>query len=236
MKKLKKKGFLSVVIAAAGSSQRMGFDKIFKDLVGRPVIEHTILAFQECQIVSEIIVVVKSEDLEAASHICRKYSKVSKVVSGGERRIDSVLSGVMETDRRAKLIGIHDGARPLVSDTIIRDTAELARKCGAAVPAIPLSDTVKYADTNRRVTDTPSRSELYSVQTPQVFDGDILKGALRKALNDNREITDDSMAVEALGVPVYLSEGSAENLKLTSPVDFITAEGIIERNENRARI
>lgn len=225
-----------MVIVAAGSSERMGFDKIVKDLAGRPVIEHTISAFQECQIVSEIIVVVKSEDLEAVSSICEKYNKVNKVVCGGVRRTDSVLIGVMEADRRARLIGVHDGARPLVSGRIIRDTAELALKSGAAVPAIPLSDTVKFADKAKRVTGTPNRNELYAVQTPQVFDGDILKGALRKAAAENREMTDESMAVEAMGVPVYLSEGSVENLKLTSPIDFITAEGIIKSYENRARI
>lgn len=232
----KKMGFLSVIIVAAGSSGRMGFDKIFKSLAGRPVLENTILSFQSCEIVSEIIVVVKSEDVEAASHICAKYDKVKKVVCGGAMRVDSVLNGVMETDRRARLIGVHDGARPLVTDKIIRETAELALKSGAAVPAIPLSDTVKFANKDGKVTGTPNRSELYAVQTPQIFDGDILKGALQKARADDREMTDDSMAVEALGVPVYLSEGSVENLKLTRPIDFITAEGIVERYENRTRI
>lgn len=230
------KSFLSIVVVAAGSSERMGFDKTFANLAGRTVIEHSLSTFQKCNIVNELVVVVKTEDLPRASDICKKYDKVKKVVCGGAKRLDSVLAGVTETEQSASLIGVHDGARPLVSEQEIVRTAELALKYRAAIPALQVSDTIKKADSDGRVTGTPMRSELYAVQTPQVFDSDILKGALAKAVLENAEVTDDSMAVERLGLPVYLSEGSAENIKLTRPIDFIIAEVILERNENRTRI
>lgn len=230
------KAYLSIVIVAAGSAGRMGFDKIFTDLAGRPVIEHSLSIFQICDIVKEIVVVVKNDDLEKAGDICRKFNKVRKVICGGDRRIDSVFSGVLETDKRAVLIGVHDGARPLVTEKIIKDTAELALERGAAIPAIHVYDTIKIAGEDRKIVETPARNELFAVQTPQIFDVDILKGALQKAVTENMDITDDSMAVESIGMPVYLSEGSVQNLKLTNPIDFITAEGIIKSYENRSRL
>ena len=224
-----KTGPLSMVVVAAGSSNRMGFDKIFSLLDGCPVITYSLRAFQTCELVKEIIVVVNEENFGIAGEMCAQFTKVKKLVIGGSRRIDSVMNGVLETDRRAGLIGVHDGARPFVTHKIIEDTAVLAEKHGAAIPAIGVNDTIKMASTSKMVTGTPARSELFAVQTPQIFDGSILKGALKKALSSDAEITDDSMAVEALGVHIYLSEGSEENLKLTRPIDIITAEGILRR-------
>lgn len=219
---------LSMVIVAAGLSNRMGFDKIFSLLDGRPVLEYSLKTFETCRIVQEIIVVVNEAGLDAAGEICSQFPKVRKIVLGGKRRIDSVMNGVLETDRHTRLIGVHDGARPLVTHKIIEDTAALAEKFGAAAPAISVNDTIKTADGKRMVTGTLVRSELFAVQTPQIFDGDILKGALQKAADSGTEITDDSMAVEALGVHVYLSEGAEENIKLTKPLDVIVAEGILK--------
>lgn len=222
-------GFLSMVVVAAGSSRRMGFDKIFSILGGRPVMSYSLHTFQTCDIVKEIIVVVNEESFDAAGEICGQFTKVKKLVVGGARRIDSVINGALETDRCAKFIGVHDGARPLVTYKIIEDTAALAAKHGAAVPAISVNDTIKTADCDKMVTGTPARSEMFAIQTPQIFDGSILKGALKKAAEAGGEITDDSMAVEAIGMHVFLSEGSEENLKLTRPIDLITAEGILKK-------
>ena len=207
----------------------MGFDKLFAEVAGLPVLAHTLLALDQAEVISEIIVVVRDQDILDVGTLCRELNlqKAAKVIRGGARRVDSVFNGVLETDSRATLIGVHDGARPLVTEAVISEAVQAAEEFGAAVPAVPVTDTIRRVDANGLVLDTPDRSSLYAMQTPQIFDADILKGALQKELEEGRDITDDAAAVEAIGLPVRLTTGSPENIKLTWPPDLMTAEGIL---------
>ena len=154
--------------------------------------------------------------------------KVRKIVVGGETRSASVLAGIREADPASELIAVHDGDRPLVPVEIIDTVIEKAAQRGAAAPAVPVKDTIKRA-LGGVVAGTPDRSELYAVQTPQVFEHGLILGALEKALSDGAELTDDCSAVERIGMPVCLVQGSYDNIKLTTPEDLAVAEAILER-------
>lgn len=228
--KMLKKDFgkCAAVIVAAGSSSRMqGTDKILASLDGEPLIAHTIRAFQESPVIHEIVVVTREELLSQLSRLCqqRGFDKVTMIVPGGETRVHSVMKGLDQVSKDVDLAAIHDGARPFVTQQIIEQTVRKAWSFHAAAPAVPVKDTIKAAE-NRIVTDTPDRSRLFAIQTPQVFDFDLLRGALQKALDEKLPITDDCSAVEALGMSVYLTDGSDENIKVTTPTDLILAEAI----------
>lgn len=231
MKLLQKKiPACAVVIVAAGKSNRMqGTDKITAMLDGRPLIAHTISVFQSCPFVSEIVVVGREDNLNVLEHICQEhgFDKVTMIVPGGETRVHSVINGLNQIRKDTPLVAIHDGARPLVTETVIEEAMRGACRFHAAAPAIPVKDTIKSAK-NRIVTDTPDRSALFAVQTPQVFDFDLLRGALQKAQDNALSITDDCSAVEALGMSVYLSQGSEENIKVTTPADLVIAEALLK--------
>ncbi len=218
----------SVVVAAAGSSVRMGQDKLFMPLEGMPVLARTLRAFNECSFVDEIVVVTREDRLEDTAELCRAYGigKVTKVVIGGDSRMKSVLAGLSSIRREAKIVLIHDGARPLVTEEIIREAMHTAAMFRCAAPAIPVTDTIK--ETRQGVVvNTPDRASLAAVQTPQAFLPDLLKGALTAAVRDGREYTDDCAAVEAMGFTVRLCKGSAENIKITNPTDLQTAAAIL---------
>ena len=219
----------SVVIAAAGSSARMGGeDKLFSVLSGAPVLAHTLRAYQRCERVSEIIIVARVDMVERIAGICNDYGigKAAKIIVGGEVRSDSVRNGVFAVSESAGLIAIHDGARPCIDAKVIANAIDAAAKHYAAVPAIPVSSTVKRA-ADGIVTETVSREGLFEIQTPQVFDADLIKAALTNAGKKQIEITDDCMAVELLGAPVYITEGSRCNIKITTQEDLVMAEAII---------
>lgn len=224
----------SAVVVAAGASTRFGGDKMTAPLCGDPVLAHSLAVLETCESVSEIVLVAPPDRVQEFAELCDKYGfqKVTKVVMGGETRVESALSGVTETDRRAKLIAIHDGARPLVTRKIVEDTIRSARWYKAAVPAIPAKDTVKLAEKDV-VTETPARATCFSAQTPQVFEPALIKGALTNALEKDLPVTDDASALEALGFPVRLTEGSEENIKITTPLDLRLAEAIIETRKER---
>ncbi len=218
----------SAVIVAAGTSSRFGSDKLAAPLGGIPVLARTLYVFQKNKYISEIILVTESEKIMDLAQLCEDYRihKVTKIVCGGETRLESALSGVSETSPESHFIAIHDGARPLVTDKVIEDAIKCAAKTRAAVPAIPSKDTVKLAK-NKRVSATPDRFSVFNIQTPQVFLPEIIKGALTNALINNLVITDDAGAVELLGFPVFLSQGSEENIKITTPLDLMLAETIL---------
>lgn len=223
----------AAVIVAAGQSSRMkGEDKILAELMGKTVIQRSIESFQLCSLVDEIVIVTRPE-LQGYIRSLSKangYDKVAAVVEGGATRVDSVMRGLDHVSDKMRLAAIHDGARPLVGQTVIETAIRKAATYHAAAPAIPVKDTIKTVK-NHFVANTPDRSALYAVQTPQVFDYDLLRGALQNALDRKLPITDDCSAVEALGMSVYLSEGSEENIKITTPVDLILAEAILRRRE-----
>lgn len=222
--------FCTAVVPAAGSSTRMGEDKLLLPLGEIPVILRSLRALEDSPYITEIILVARGERIVLLSQLCRDaaLTKVTKVVVGGESRTDSVLAGLREADPRAELIAIHDGARPLVTAEIIAAAVEKAAERGAAAPAVPVKDTVKRA-VDGVVTATPDRAELFAVQTPQVFEHGLILGALEKAKQDGAALTDDCAAVERIGMPVCLTEGSYENIKLTTPEDLAVAEAILER-------
>lgn len=218
----------SVVVVAAGSSQRMGEDKLFLPLEGKPVLAWSLQTVNACPFVDEIVVVARGDTLEKTAGLCHDYavSKVKKVIIGGKNRSESALAGVSAIRRDAKLVLIHDGARPLVTEEIIYDAMHTAAIYKCAAPAVPVTDTVKERDGDV-VRGTPDRAQLCAVQTPQAFIPEIIKGALTRAVRDGAEYTDDCAAVEAMGFPVRLSKGSGENIKITLPVDLQVAAAIL---------
>lgn len=228
MRKLLPVQYCGAVIVAAGSASRMGgIDKVMAPLKGEPMIVHTVRAFQNADVIKEIVVVTRQELIVPIMGLCKNFSKVKAVVAGGENRQMSVQSGLNALSGRVRLAAIHDGARPLVSGAVIDRTVRAAHAYGAAAPAIPVKDTIKRVQ-GGVVLDTPDRSTLCAVQTPQVFDFDLLRGALKKALQDNLPITDDCSAVESMGFSVKTVDGEERNLKVTTPIDLKIAEMFME--------
>ena len=220
----------AAVIVAAGSATRMnGIDKMMADLRGEPVLLRTLRTFNACGRIDEIVVVTREDLLLPVEDMCRKHSldKVHHVIVGGDERSSSVMAGLDCIADRDGLVAIHDGARPLVTEEIIVRTIEKADKTGAAAPAVPMKDTVKVARKGV-IEATPDRSSLVAVQTPQVFDLDLVRGALYKAEQEGIPVTDDCSAVERLGMKVHLTEGSDENMKITTPIDLILAASILD--------
>lgn len=219
----------SVVVVAAGSSERMGCDKLMLDLGKTPVLMHTLLTFQHSPRVDEIIVVTRNELIMKVAGMCRQYgiSKAKKVVCGGKTRMESALCGVCEVKCGAEFIAIHDGARPLVTHELIEKTLDAAAKHKCAVPTLPITDTLKAVDGDY-ITDTLDRNGYRLVQTPQIFDADIVKGALTYAVKKKLELTDDCAAVEKMGFKPFAVEGDPTNIKLTVPGDLKRAEKILK--------
>lgn len=225
--------YCACVVPAAGSSSRMGSDKITAELGGKPVILRTLEALERSGYIQEIVLVTRRESLTALAGMVHGagLKKVSCVILGGESRLESVLLGCDHVSPKAKLIAVHDGARPLVSQKVIAAAVQAADKHGAAAPALPMKDTIKAVDSQNLVTATADRAALRAVQTPQVFDADLLRGALQRAMDTAAAVTDDCSAVEALGHSVVLTEGDERNLKLTTPFDFLVAEAILRGEE-----
>ena len=222
----------TAILAAAGSSQRMGGEnKLLLPLDGMPVLAHTLRAVDAAQSVDEIVIAAREEDLLTYAELCKTYGirKPVKVVVGGATRQESVLRAALEARADAKLLAVQDGARPLVTPELFDAVVLRAAVCA---PAVPVHDTIKLAR-DRRVTETPDRSMLFAVQTPQVFDAGLLKAALQSALTEHAALTDDCSAVERLGKAVYLTDGDEENIKITTPLDLIVAETILRRREER---
>lgn len=220
----------SAVVLAAGSSQRMGQDKTLMELGSKPVLVRTLLAFEKNEHVDEIIVVTRMEKIQQIAELCHDcgVTKLKMVISGGATRMESALAGVSACNKDVKLIAIHDGARPFVTDALISRTVYAADKYISAVPVIPSTDTLKVVDENGVIVDTADRSRIFRVQTPQVFHADMIKGALSKAVKDGLNLTDDCSAMDIMGVKTHVVEGDPDNIKLTTPNDMLTAEAIIK--------
>lgn len=220
--------YCGTVIVAAGSASRMGgIDKVMAPLGGEPMILRTVRTFQDCDAIREIVVVTREDLLEAVSRLCGGFSKVTAVVVGGKDRPESVHNGLNALSDKVRLAAIHDGARPLVDWQTIDRTVRAANSYGAAAPAIPVKDTIKEVS-GGVVRNTPDRSTLQAVQTPQVFDFDLIRGALKKAKNDGAKLTDECSAVERLGMSVKIVAGEERNLKVTTPMDLKIAQMLLE--------
>ena len=227
-RRLLKLKYCGAVIVAAGTASRMGgIDKVMEPLQGEPMILRTVRAFQNCDAIREIVVVTREDLLTAIMGLCKDMEKVKAVVVGGKDRAESVRMGLNALSSKVKLAAIQDGARPLVTDAVIDRTVRAANTYGAAAPGIPVKDTVKVAR-GGVVIETPDRSTLQAIQTPQVFDFDLLRGALKKAWQEDAPITDDCSAVERLGFKVKIVEGDERNIKITTPLDLKIAELFLE--------
>ena len=218
----------SAVIVAAGKASRMGgIDKVMALLGGEPMIVKTVRAFQQSDLIKEIVVVTRSDLIVPIMELCAAFDKMKAVVAGGENRSESVQAGLSALGCRTGLVAVHDGARPLVSQQIIARTVRAASTYGAAAPAIQVKDTIKIVR-GGIVFQTPDRSTLQAVQTPQIFDYDLLRGALQEARKSGAEITDDCSAVERLQMSVKIVAGEEQNLKITTPMDLKIAELILK--------
>ena len=224
--------FVAAVIPAAGSSTRMGKgNKLMLEIDCVPVLARTVAAFEECEMIDGIILVCREQDMVEYRALIREYGfqKVSALIRGGATRAESVLSGVRAAERAA-YVAIHDGARPLVSGSIIACTVEAAMKDRAAAPVVPIKDSVKRIENGKIIADVP-RADIAAVQTPQCFERALILKALEQAVRDQLPITDDCSAVEALGVDCAATDGSYRNLKITTPEDIAIAEALLEMEE-----
>ena len=213
---------VAAIVVGAGSGERMGTDKIFALLAGKPVIVWSLDVLQGCRAINEIILVLHKDKMETGKEMVaeRGLTKVSAICAGGRLRQDSVKKG-LEQVQGCRWVLVHDGARPFLTNKLIGDGIEAVRQTGAAVAAVPVKDTVKEVDEDGLVTRTLERGPLRVVQTPQVFRADILKEAY---LALNGEFTDDAAVVERAGYQVKLYPGDHRNIKITTPEDLLLAE------------
>ena len=215
------------VILGAGNGTRMGIDKskMLREIGGKTVIERSVAAFSDMPEIDEIIVVCRECDVDLFSQLITDED-VSFVI-GGETRQQSVMNAV-ETIDECDYIIIHDGARPLVTQKAIINTLDKAQECRAAATGVTVKDTIKVVDDNLAIVDTPDRSRLISIQTPQIFDFGLYKEALKKAQADSKDYTDDCQLVENLGTKVYAVQGDYDNIKITTKSDIPLAENILK--------
>lgn len=219
----------TAVIVAAGSATRMqGIDKVTAQIGGVPMLRRTALALAESERIDGIVIVTRAALVPEVRALCASVPKLQAVVPGGESRAVSVLCGLDEV--RTPLAAIHDGARPLVTREIVDEAVETAEVFGAAAPAVAVHDTIKVAK-DGIVLSTPDRATLFAVQTPQVFDAERIKEAIRDALERGLPLTDDCSAAELAGMEVRLTRGSEENLKITVPSDLALADAVLKRRE-----
>jgi len=217
---------IGAVVVAAGSSRRMaGVDKLWLPIAGRPLLEHTLGALAAIPALTRIVLVVSAEghrrvDERRAS---APWTTLHAVVTGGAERADSVVAGLQALGA-CDLVLIHDGARPLVTAELVRAGLDTARAHGAAIPALPVTDTIKQVDAAGRIIATPDRATLRAVQTPQVFRYDLLVAAYQAAGARRAASTDDAMLLERIGHPVATYPGDPRNIKVSTPADVPLVE------------
>ena len=222
---------LTAIIVAGGSSQRMGFDKLLAPLAGKPVVAHSIAAFEQTESVSGIVLVAHAERLSEYEEVVRShgFQKVMAVIPGGARRQDSVLRGLEQTGAASEFVAVHDGARPLARPDLIERIFESARTHGGAASGAPVIDTLKRLDGDRVVAGGVERTNLCSVQTPQIFRRELLQKAYRAVFAAALEVTDEISAVEQVGGKVVLVLNDEPNFKITYPSDLPLAEFILRQ-------
>lgn len=227
----------TAIILAAGQGKRMKtkVQKQFLMLQGKPLLYYSLACFQKSDEIQEIVVVTGKESIDyCRSEIIEKYgfTKVKSIAEGGKERYDSVYAGLEACSADTDYVFIHDGARPFVTEDIIKRTKEVAVTYQACIAGMPSKDTVKIIDENNMVSATPERSRVWSVQTPQVFLYSLIKEAHDTARSVSMQgITDDAMVVEQYkNTPVHIVEGAYENIKITTPEDILVAEKILEKN------
>ncbi len=223
----------SVIIAAAGSGQRMnGIDKILYPLCNVKTVAYSLMAFANAKCTEKIVVVASRDKIteieDIIKELCIKID--AEVVCGAETRQKSVLSG-LEKCKNSEFIMIHDAARPMITTEQIEAFYEELKVKKAAALGVKVKDTIKVTDENGKIINTPNRETLYAVQTPQGFDMKLYKQAVNTAQSENKEYTDDCQLVEAIGKSVYIVEGDYKNIKITTPEDIITAENFLKERK-----
>ncbi len=215
------------IIVAAGKSERIGpnVDKAFLNLGTKPVLAYSLAAFQACDEIQGIILVVRKDRVDAAKALAQVYGyhKVKQVIAGGAQRQDSVMNGLDALGDEVDLVAVHDGARPCVTPALIAETLASARKFGSGVAAVKIMDTIKEVDRGLSVKKTVDRTKLWAVQTPQTFQRELLRDAYRKVVKAKATVTDESSALELVGAEVHLVSSSWSNLKITVPDDLKSA-------------
>lgn len=216
---------VSVIVVAAGEGKRFGGAKPYALLKGKPILEWSLEAFEAHENVDEVILILRDDSRK--KDYSARYTKIVSVARGGEKRQDSVLAGFRQIDpTKAEIVLVHDGVRPLVSSELIGRIIEAVQEKGAAVPVIPLKDTVKRVD-GQEVKQTLEREKLFRVQTPQGFDYSVLKTAFDQAGKEDFYGTDEAVLVERTGKRVYVVQGDPRNIKITTPEDIKIAEAFL---------
>ena len=228
MKKLEKR--VSAVLVAAGSSTRMGFDKLSFDLGGETVLHRSIRAFEQDPLVTEIVLVA-GKNRAFVEQQAADCTKPVQIVTGGTTRAESAKNGVLAA--AGELVAVHDAARPFVSQAVITAALEAAARCGAAAPAVPVKDTIKVVN-DHLIVDTPYRPHLFITQTPQVFKRQLYFEAVTFAEEHALDFTDDCQLIEAINCKVYMTEGDYTNIKITTPEDIAIAEILLARQKEEA--
>jgi len=242
---------LTAIIVAAGSSQRMGFNKLFATIAGKPMIAHTLRAFERAISVNEIIVVAREDRHDEIRRIsdAENFKKVCSIIAGGERRQDSVRAGLNRLNIDAKYVAVHDAARPLIGPEQIERVFEQCVIHGAAALAEPINDTLKRGDVDPVrlhahhvrpaeqvivVTGSVDRHQLYAMQTPQIFERALMEEAYRAADTENLSLTDEVSAVERFGRKVVLVPNDDFNFKITYPRDLALGEFVLKQRATRS--
>jgi 2-C-methyl-D-erythritol 4-phosphate cytidylyltransferase len=240
---------LTAILVAAGSSSRMGFDKLFAAVAGKPVIAHTIRAFERASSVDRIIVVSREDRHDEIETLVRdeNFTKVRSIIPGGKHRQDSVRAGVDHLDSASRYVAVHDAARPLITPEQIERVFQQCTKHGAAALAEPINDTLKRAHAGPLesganhggegaevlvVSDSVDRHQLYAMQTPQIFKRQLIEEAYRAVYSENISVTDEVSAVERLGHEVVLVVNNDFNFKIAYPRDLPLAELLLRKRRN----
>jgi len=221
----------SGIIVAGGKGERMGpdVDKAFLSLGAKPVLVYSLLAFEKCPDVDEVVLVVRKERVEAARCAVQMFGckKVIKIISGGNQRQQSVANGLAEISEEAEVVAVHDGARPCVTLGLISETIKLARQYGSGVAAVKITDTVKEVDKGMIIAQTIDRTKLWRVQTPQAFKVALLRKAFAMVKKKKIKITDEASSVELICDNVRMVQSSSSNIKITSPDDLMLAAALM---------
>jgi 2-C-methyl-D-erythritol 4-phosphate cytidylyltransferase len=229
---------LSAIIVAAGSSRRTGFDKLFAVVASKSVLAHSIAAFEHAHSVTEIILVGREDRQRELEQIIasENFRKVRAIVVGGERRQDSVQAGLAKLGHNGRYIAVHDAARPLITPQQIERVYGVCRAHGAAASAEPVTDTLKYADVDLAVTGSVDRQQLFAMQTPQIFESELLRNAYAAVFEQKILITDEVSAVERVGGKVFLVPNEDINFKITYPQDLPLAEFALKQRLEQGSI
>ena len=226
------KKFVSAVVAAGGSGTRMGAEKnkLFLNLCDIPVLAHTLLALEKSADIDEIVIPAREEDIGEILSLVQEYKikKVTAVVKGGSHRAASVKAALEKVSEMADFIAVHDGARPLISQDIIKNTIEAAQTYKAAACGVRSKCTLKRIDEDGFIAETVNREEIYEIQTPQIFEKGLIFEAYHCAEEILEKATDDCSLVERLGEKIYVTDGAYCNIKVTTPEDILLAEKILE--------